>query len=116
VTDDMGRFRANVILGPHKRTKAEENFLLAHSLGHFLLHIQPRVAQGEWKTSGFKENESPLARFTSPTPPSSASLERELEGEADDFAAALLLPKAMLLRAMEKLANTAKIADFFATT
>ena len=86
-----------------------QRFLVGHLLGHYFLHLQSKVVQGEMKTSGYGEDSCPLARFLV----SGARLETSLDSEADRFAAALLLPLGMTRRALEHLGSHSEVASFF---
>jgi Zn-dependent peptidase ImmA (M78 family) len=113
VRDDQGDIRASILIGEALKQK-QLNFTLAHLLGHFLLQIQPRLANSDWKSSGYKELIDPSRRYAN-----GAGLDHvapsdfAAEDLADRFAAALLLPRAMLLRAHEKLGDLRMVAEFF---
>ncbi|MCX6116871.1 MAG: ImmA/IrrE family metallo-endopeptidase [Proteobacteria bacterium] len=114
VRDERGSIHCSIAI-QEDLTDEEESFLLAHLLGHFLLHIQPRIARAEWSASGFREAISPLGRYThsieADDPDQSL---RAAELEADRFAAALIMPRGMFKRAMEKLeTDVQKIANIF---
>ncbi len=114
VRDERGQILCSIAISDGL-TLHEENFLLAHMLGHFLLHIQPRIARAEWSSSGFREEILPSDRYTHVQ--HSAGHDQALriaEIEADRFAAALLMPTGMFKRAMEKLdESVAKVAMIF---
>lgn len=109
--DEQGRFHITMVMASGLDEPFERNFLLAHMFGHYLFHIQPQIARGEWTVSGFREEKSPLIRYIHST--ANASAEHQVEVEADNFAASLLLPKAMLARAFEKLGTPDRLARFF---
>lgn len=113
VKDDDGDIRASIIVRD-TLTKEQQSFVLCHLLGHFLLQIQPRLAKSEWKSSGFKEMTDPLRRYAFGEGLSGLSA-KDFANEdlADRFAGALLMPAAMLQRAMEKLGDVARVADIF---
>ena len=91
--------------------------MLAHLLGHYLLDVQPQLARGEWRTSGFREHVCPLTRYgQNATSAQTPEKEQQREMLADEFAGALLMPKAMVLRAMERLQDVKVVADFFDVT
>lgn len=91
-----------------------ERFLLAHLLGHYLLDVQPMIARGEWQVSGFGETICPLQRYVAGGLDFGASATHQArETRADQFAAALLLPRGMLKRALEKIVDPGQAADFF---
>jgi Zn-dependent peptidase ImmA (M78 family) len=116
VRDEAGKAQCSIAICKGLEL-AEEAFLIAHLFGHFVLHIQPKIARTEWRSGGFKEIELPLTRYTRS---GFKSLRREslgVEEEADLFAASLLLPKAMFIRACERLpGQTSRIASLFETT
>lgn len=114
--DSKGRFEVVVAI-QDDLLEEEERFTLAHCLGHVLLAVQPSVALGERNTPSFKENESPLVRYEKGYQ-FGASVADELGSEklADQFAGALLMPKAMLEKAKEVLVVPEKIANFFGVT
>lgn len=86
-----------------------QRFLVGHLLGHYFLHLQSKVIQGEMKTIGYGEDSCPLARFLT----SDARPKTSLDSEADRFAAALLLPLGMTRRALEHLGSHSEVAGFF---
>jgi hypothetical protein len=85
----------------------ESLFLKAHILGHFLIHLQPAIARGDGPMTGFIEKESPLIRYMG-----SGKKDRQ-ENEADQFAAALLIPLGMGLKSKEILKDPKKAARLF---
>ena len=117
--DERGAFTIVVALRADVTGPARP-FLLAHLLGHFLLDVQPLIARGEWRVSGFREVACPLQRYGAGGPAfdqgglSGAYLRRE--ERADAFAAALLMPLGMLRRAHGKLGDSPRLADFFGVT
>ena len=104
--------RVNLALGLRPGLGAvEERFLLAHLLGYFLFAYQPRIIQGQFQSSGYSPANSPLVAFE--------NQDTELDHFAQDasaFAAALLMPKGMILRAMDSLTEVSRVADFFGTS
>lgn len=116
VSDDRGSVRCSIAI-KDGLSDVEESFLLAHLLGHFLLHVQPRIARTEWTTSGFRDEESPLARYTHERVDTGYSQQQvAIEDAADRFAGAILMPAAMLKKAKETLQDTVKVAKMFAVT
>jgi hypothetical protein len=90
--DSNGIFEVSIILNNKLDLRDEEHqFLLAHLLGHFFWHIQPKIAKGEWGSSGFRELVSPYQRFFKQSS-ATASLDKDakIEHEADLYAASLL--------------------------
>jgi Zn-dependent peptidase ImmA (M78 family) len=114
VRDERGSIHCSIAI-QEDLTEEEDSFLLAHLLGHFLLHIQPRIARAEWSASGFREAISPLGRYThSIEADDPEQTLRAAELEADRFAAALIMPRGMFKRAIEKLeTDVQKIANVF---
>ena len=104
--DDRGRFEFYIVVS-NSLNSLEARFAMAHLLGHFLIDIQPLLARGEFERSGLKEDVSPLVRYLSRL----GGSEREMA--ADHFAASLILPQAMVLRAFEKLKEPKLVADLF---
>lgn len=113
VKDDKGRFSAQILISSSVPVGPERNFLVAHLLGHFFLHAQPHIVRGEWKNTGFKESFSPMLRFQQGNYDVLDEYSRVQEAEADAFASAILLPKAMLKRAMIKLKTVDVMSKFF---
>jgi len=114
--DDRGSFEIVAIVQAGCE-KISERFMLAHMLGHFLFDIQPRIARSDWTVSGFQEAGCPLRRYSNgfmATELSAADL--RVEERADDFAAALLLPRGMVKRAIERLTDHDSVAAFFGVT
>jgi Zn-dependent peptidase ImmA (M78 family) len=113
VNDEKGRFR---ILAVYKETleECEERFVLAHMLGHILLDIQPSIAEGQVGKLGYKEECSPLKRYSEGLEPVGVSSHQQAKEEmADHFAAALLMPEGMLRRAADKITQIEILAQFF---
>jgi len=111
--DERGTFEIIAIV--REGTPLEtERFLLAHLLGHFLFDVQPLIARGDWTVSGLREVVCPERRYSngfSLAEVSAAELKKE--ERSDDFAAAILMPKGMIMRAMEKIGNIGRVAVFF---
>jgi Zn-dependent peptidase ImmA (M78 family) len=110
--DEGGRPLVVAVINTAIADECELSFLHAHLLGHLLLHIQPKIAVGEWNTAGLRELTSPYLRYLG----EASALANEwaaMEAEADLFAAAVLLPRPMLLKAQDKLVTTTRLAEFF---
>lgn len=89
-------------------------FLLAHCLGHSLLHMQQELLQGSKSRLGFRESSQPLDSFISQVPKGPPqSLIEKTEYEASLFALNLFLPTAMFLKACEKIKKLEDLASFF---
>lgn len=113
VADVKGEIKAKFLINK-SLDHEKRQFILCHLLGHFLLHIQPALAKGDWKSSGFKEEFCPLGRYVNAEGLSGMSAhEFAAEDLSDRFAAALLMPAAMVHRAMEKLGDIGKVAQVF---
>jgi hypothetical protein len=114
--DERGRFAIVAVVEPGLDAAATR-FLLAHLLGHFLLDVQPLIAQGDWQVSGYREPQCPLRRYGAGEPPAPAqALDARREARADAFAAALLMPLGMVKKAYERLREPDKLAQFFGVT
>lgn len=113
-SDQGGNFRV-VVVYKNSGNPIEDRFLLAHMMGHLFFDIQPLIATGDFGKGGFKEDLHPAERYSQSSVLSVAS-EPLLRSEelADEFAAALLMPKAMFLHAYTKLNDLNKTAHFFA--
>ncbi|SMF21451.1 ImmA/IrrE family metallo-endopeptidase [Pseudobacteriovorax antillogorgiicola] len=112
VKDEKGRFSAKIVI-KSLANPLEQNFLIAHLLGHFFLHVQPYLVRGEWQNTGFKEIYNPALRFQQSNYDGILEPMRSMEIEADHFASAMLLPKAMLKKALQKLKTIDAMAQFF---
>lgn len=115
VVDEGGRFTSQVLLG-RKLPIKEENFMLAHLLGHYLLDLQPKIASFDIESSGYREDESPIERYERNSYVHLTDAESEQEKIADQFAAEILLPRAMFSKAKEALVDSKKISTFFSTS
>ncbi len=102
--DAQGQFRILISLHPDIRSVREQNYILAHMLGHVFLDLQPKMAKGELQRSIFEKKLSPLRALLGS--PESAS-------PADRFAVSLLLPRAMLRKAIHALSSRKDAAAFF---
>ncbi len=111
--DDKGQFHITIVLSDRPLLQEQERFLLAHMLGHYLLHVQPKIAQGEFTVSGFRETLAPWQRFASGPAKANIKAVEAREVEADNFAAALLMPRSMVAKAQTKLDSLEKLATFF---
>lgn len=102
--DANGQFRIEISVHPDIKNQRELNYILALMLGHVFLDLQPKMAKGELQRSIFEKRNSPLRELL--LSPNSAS-------EADLFASSLLLPKAMVKKAMAALKTKNDVAAFF---
>ena len=114
--DERGAFKIVAVLAPGL-APAAERFLLAHLLGHYFLDIAPKIAGAELVTSGYREVADPMHRYATVAPGSAvdpaSGRDGLIEDRADRFAAALLMPKAMVRRALAKLEDVDRAATFF---
>lgn len=116
VDDTNGRFRIVLFIGD-RLNPYEERFAISHCLGHIFLEIQPRIAAGQAGKLGFKEVDSPMRRYISQKSSSEQlGSNNSEEHRADHFAAALLLPQGMVIKACEALADYDTVANFFGVT
>jgi len=115
--DEKGRFDVMAILSQNLDCRLKKRFLMAHQLGHYFLHIQPLIARGDWRNSGFRETSCPMKRYELLVENVNETEEDEKrEQDADRFAASLLLPRGMLLRARAKIEDPEVLASFFGVT
>ncbi|NRA64042.1 MAG: ImmA/IrrE family metallo-endopeptidase [Pseudobacteriovorax sp.] len=114
--DEGGRMLVTIANQDSDLSPLEKNFLLGHQLGHFFLHVQPYLVRGEWKNTGFKEDYKPMQRYLQPNYEVLTESAANLERQADEFSAALLMPMGMVKRAVEKLQDTKKVAELFAVS
>ena len=113
VEDQKGQFKVSLILS-EGFNRSERQFMLAHMLGHFLFDIQNQLAVGDLLTRGLSESISPLVRYEQAYYPDlKGNKEVQIEERADDFAACLLMPKAMFLKAHETLKDEGVVANLF---
>jgi hypothetical protein len=114
--DERGAFKIVAVVAPGL-APAAERFLLAHLLGHYFLDIAPKIAGAELVTSGYREVADPMHRYATVAPASvpdpAQGRDALIEDRADRFAAALLMPKAMVRRALAKLEDVERAAAFF---
>jgi hypothetical protein len=114
--DEKGRFTIVAVVPP-TADEATARFVTAHQLGHYFLDVQPLIARGDWQVSGYREVVCPLKRYggqVEAAPSKLPAQQRELK--ADAFAAALLLPRGMVRRAVERLRDPDRVAAFFGVT
>jgi len=102
--DSQGQFRIVISIHPDIRSVREQNYILAHMLGHVFLDLQPKMAKGELQRTIFEKKMSPLRALL---------LEPESASPQDTFACSLLLPKAMVKKAVTALSSRKDAAAFF---
>jgi Zn-dependent peptidase ImmA (M78 family) len=114
--DESGSFKVGMFFDVTVNG-AQRRFLQAHMLGHFFFEYQSQIATGDLKKTGYRENVLPLNRYTSglgsnPSNP----IEFAKESLSDKFAAALLMPKGMLLKVYSSIGSIDKVAEIFGVT
>ncbi|RYZ60038.1 MAG: hypothetical protein EOP07_02140 [Proteobacteria bacterium] len=102
--DAHGTFRLAVSMHPEIKNLREQNYILARSLGHLFLDLQPKMAKGELQRTIFESKSSPLRDLLVDQKPGTV---------IDDFALSLILPKAMVKKAMSALSSRKDVAAFF---
>jgi Zn-dependent peptidase ImmA (M78 family) len=102
--DAHGTFRLAVSMHPEIKNLREQNYILARSLGHLFLDLQPKMAKGELQRTIFENKTSPLRDLLIDGKPASV---------IDNFALSLILPKAMVRKAMSALTSRKDVAAFF---
>jgi Zn-dependent peptidase ImmA (M78 family) len=107
--DAGGKFDVTIVIND-RLPEFEARFLTAHLLGHYFIHVMPQIAKGELRIGGYREVMSPLERYVRGGP------EDVVETAADDFAAALLMPKGMITKAHQSLSDVSRVATFFGVT
>jgi len=111
--DERGAFTIVMVVNQGLEASAAR-FLQAHLLGHYLLDVQPLIARGDWAVSGYQEPHCALTRYSNAASLTLTTRQHDArELRADAFAAALLMPRGMVTRAMETLQDQAKVAQFF---
>jgi Zn-dependent peptidase ImmA (M78 family) len=116
VGDVRGEIKASIVVN-RSSDREHQNFALCHLLGHFILHVQPMLSRGDWKSSGFKESVCPLQRYAFADGLSGMSAQEfAMEDLADRFAAALLMPSDLLLKVVERSNDPGKVAQVFGVT
>jgi Zn-dependent peptidase ImmA (M78 family) len=111
--DERGAFTVTAVINERVVDEPQRRFLLAHMLGHFLLEVQPVIARGDWQVSGYREAQCPAKRYAQGSPGGMNEFDAKREGLADEFAAALLLPRGMVRRAFEQIKDAERTAAFF---
>lgn len=111
--DQGGRFTVVALVNEKLQNYVDRNILLAHLLGHFLLHAQPEIARGEGGCYAFRDSQSPLERWSAHDSWSKIHWNSDQDRQADLFALALLLPLGMIQRAAAQLVEPQKLAKFF---
>lgn len=116
VRDEKGQFSV-VALIPSGVPGQVARFRLAHLLGHFLLDIQGKIAEGNYSGHGYREIQCPYARYVTGVAGDLSNGmspdESAVEDLADDFAAAVLLPESIVQAAVAKGADLPELARFF---
>lgn len=113
VEDNKGEFKVSLLISDGLN-QPERQFMLAHMLGHFLFDIQNQLAVGDLLTRGFSESISPMVRYEQAYYPDiKQNVDAQREERSDDFAACLLMPKGMFLKAYETLKDEVIVANLF---
>jgi hypothetical protein len=113
VRDTRGEIKASIVLN-RSTDPYHQTFTLCHLLGHFVCHVQPMLARGEWRDSGFKETVAPLRRYAFSDGISGLSAQEfAMEDLADRFAAALLLPRDQVSQVINHAADPEKLSNLF---
>lgn len=116
VSDTRGDIKASIVIS-RSSGREQQAFTLCHLLGHFILHIQPSLTRGEWRSSGFKELNCPLRRYAMTDGLSGMSAQEfAVEDLADRFAAALMMPATTFQRTLDAQKDLAKVAHVFGVT
>lgn len=102
--DANGQFRIEISVHPEIKNQRELNYILALMLGHVFWELQPKMAKGELQRSIFEKKHSPLRELL---------LSPDAATQVDLFACSLLLPKAMVKKAMGALSSPKDVAAFF---
>lgn len=92
------------------KSKTRQNFTIAHELGHYFLH--PDVIKGEdvlIDGEGFLDGSTILYRLDNPT-------RNILETEANNFAASLLMPTTLVIRAWNTMKDIGELAKLFSVS
>lgn len=112
--DQKGTFKIASVINQDVHDPRERKFLLAHLLGHYFLHIQPKIAGGDLAIQGIREDTSPMLRYGQGTfQKHHLSKTEQQDAEADNFAAALLMPLGFIKRSLERTTDTNKLAQLF---
>jgi hypothetical protein len=106
VKDAKGIFRATAVVNPGLDAMGKR-FILAVLLGHYLFTMEPTIARGEFDGKGYTID-TLKELINSETIAGGASGQPSLL-----FAAALLMPQAMFLRASARFKNNQQVAEFF---
>ena len=116
VNDVNGKFQVSFLIRDGLG-KMERSFLLAHMLGHFLLDVQKNLLKGDLNRYGYGERISPLIRYEqSYYPDIHKNPETSKIARADSFAASLIMPKAMFVKACQTIDDLTIIANIFGTS
>lgn len=95
-----------VILVDNKKPETRQYFTLAHELGHYYLHKEHLISNDIIVDDGDLGTSSMLYRIDTNT-------STEMEREANNFAASLLMPKKLVRTAWEELKDIEELARIF---
>lgn len=116
VRDEKGKFSV-IALIPVGNREQVSRFRLAHLLGHFFFDVQGKIIDGHYSGHGFREVQCPYSRYIAGVSgnlgETMSSDEIASENLADEFAAAILLPEALVTAAVSKGADVAALSTFF---
>lgn len=104
-SDQGGSFQVTIVAPEPAETLPA--FTFAHLLGHFFMDLQLEISRGGRLHSGLKEISSPERRYLDSQTMDTTSK----EGIADQFAAALMLPREKILSGIAKGLTPAQIAQ-----
>lgn len=112
--DQKGAFNITIEINKQLENSVREKLMIAHLLGHYFLHIMPKIAEGEiCDQMDYRETLIPiLSNYSDSNLLKTKSLMKK-EQEADFFGASLLLPKRYTILAYEKLNSLNEMASFF---
>jgi Zn-dependent peptidase ImmA (M78 family) len=95
-----------------KKPEKRQYFTVAHELGHYFLHKEFIIKEGIIVDAEFFDGSRALFRADDAVS-SPADLVRNIETEANAFAAALLMPAHLVKEAWSELQDVVKCADIF---
>lgn len=112
VADRQGRFTAEISTRT-AATDVDNRFITAHLLGHFFIHIQPRLFTSDQDFHRYQEKCSRSIHLRRNVGFDSIEWSDLEEKQADLFALALLLPMGMFQKAYSKLRSVESLSRLF---
>lgn len=108
-SDESGIFKVGMfcdvgVIGYQRR------FLLGYLLGRYIFSCQPKIANGELVKDGFKLAELPLSNYLNRLHVENLDT---VDVFCEDFAAALLMPKGMVIKVYKALKDFHKLGEIF---